>query len=73
MIDWFEITLLYIIIGGLWAYWLNNYCVKNLEAPYNLPMFEWEIIIHVTLWPLTLSSFLFELIYSMWEEYKSQK
>jgi len=63
-----EIILCYLLIGGLWAYWLNNYCMNNLEFPYNIPMFKWELFIHVTLWPLTLSSFLFELIYDLYKQ-----
>ena len=63
-----EIILIYALIGGLWAYWLNNYCSNNLEYPYNLPMSEWELFIHVTLWPLTLSSFLFEFIYDLYKQ-----
>ena len=67
-----EIFFIYAFIGGVWAYWLNYYCSNNLEYPYNIPMSEWELVVHVTFWPLTFSSFLFELIYDMYKQFKNK-
>jgi len=52
-----NILLLYIILGGLWAYWLEYFTTENLEEPYNKPWNNTERLFHWALWPVTLLVF----------------
>jgi len=53
---------IYLLIGALWSAWLEYFCVKELEDPYNRPFTAKERLVHIACWPLTLTSFIYHFI-----------
>lgn len=52
----------YIMIGLIWAGWLEWFTCNNLEEPYNQDWQVFERVFHVCLWPVSLSIFLYHII-----------
>lgn len=54
--------LYYIIIGVVWAAWLEYYTTQNIFGPMGKPWVWRERIFHFVLWPLSLGTFVIEFL-----------
>lgn len=51
--------ILYYLLGCIWQLWLEDFTMKNLTGKLAQPMKVGETIMHVILWPVMLSIFLY--------------
>lgn len=51
----------YIIIGLCWTGWLEWFSTNELEYPYNMQWTFKERFFHISLWPISLTVFLYNL------------
>jgi len=58
---------IYVMIGIVWAIWLEFFTTRNLSEPYNKPWVNSERVLHVTLWPITLTVFLYNFFKDLFE------
>ena len=62
--------LYYLLIGAIWAMWLEYYTTRNLDHPYNLPWALLERLFHVTLWPYSLGLFVFTFVKDIFDNFR---
>jgi len=54
--------LLYLIIGFVWAEWLEWFCINNLSGNLAKPFRTMEKFLQIILWPVFLLVFLYNFI-----------
>lgn len=52
----------YFIIGVIWSCWLEYFSTRYLEGAYGADWKGRERLFHITIWPYSLSVFLYNLI-----------
>lgn len=61
--------LVYILLGIIWSWWLEEYTTSNLDDVYGQPWVWRERLFHIFLWPWSLGTFIYAII----KEYNKRK
>jgi len=58
----YKLIPIYFLSGVAWSAWLEYFCTTSLEEPYNSPFSIKERIFHISLWPITLTAFVYRFL-----------
>ena len=70
MIEYF---IWYIIIGLIWAAFLEYYTTKNLPEPYNRSWTMPERMMHLFFWPVSFGKFVIEFCKGLFGYYDDEE
>lgn len=59
--------MIYLIIGCIWAFWLEYYTTNEVNGPMGRPWIMRERLFHLLLWPFSLLTFITEIIRQLWK------
>jgi len=60
--------IIYIVVGCLWAMWLEYYTTNNITGIMGRSWVMRERLFHSILWPVSLPTFLYEFFRYLFED-----